>query len=105
MIQILYTILEELQKYLKRFCIEKDVPKTYGKLIADQFKLFILNMKIENGTQSLAYSDSLFDHICNMVAKELNSVGMREESNEVRTTLRELSSYGVKIKSSTTGDD
>lgn len=104
-IQILYTILEELQKYLKRFCIEKDVPKTYGKLVADQFKLFILNMKIENGTQSLAYSDSLFDHICKMVAKELNSVGMREESNEVRTTLRELSSYGVKIKSSTTGDD
>ena len=89
-VRLLNAILDEMQAYIARFRNKKEVGEIYGKLIREQFDLFISNLKIDEERLDGIYRDSLFNHICKTLAKEFEELNMRDEAFYVLDTLRKL---------------
>ena len=89
-IRLMIAILDELKSYIGRFCNKKEVGDIYGKLLREQFELFINNIKMDEERLDDIYNDSLFNHICKTLAKEFEELNMRDDAFYVQDTLRKL---------------
>ena len=55
-----------------------------GKLLMEQFELYMDSMEIESRTWRDIYKDSLFSRICKIVAHELEELGLKDNAKSVK---------------------
>lgn len=83
-IRILKAELNEIRNYLMKFCSKKELPEYMGKLLMEQFELYMDSMEIESRTWRDIYKDSLFSRICKIVAHELEELGLKDNAKSVK---------------------
>lgn len=87
-IKLLNTELEEVKKYLHKFCDKLDYQEKYGEIINSQFELFMKNVTEEDADRGDIVRDPLFNRICNVVAKELEALYQGDKADEIREMLK-----------------
>ncbi|MBR0090579.1 MAG: hypothetical protein IJP92_02655 [Lachnospiraceae bacterium] len=92
MIQLLATIVSEIKAYHAHFVTQKELNIVYGNFLYKQFNRFIEDMKSDVKHYPDLFNDSLFIYQCQMIAKELEEIGMLDEAENVENTWRKLRS-------------
>lgn len=90
-IEVLKAEINEIKKYISKFCNEKEYPEVAGRIIYEQFEKFLQSLEVEKEKMRDVYHDYLFTRTYIIVAKALEDLGMKEFAREVRNKGDELS--------------
>ncbi len=90
-LSILRAELEEIRKYLLKFCSMKELPDVMGPLMKQQFDLYLEALGEDAKRNPKVYSEYLFTRTCSLIAKAFEELGLIHDSKEIMRTARELS--------------
>lgn len=82
-IEILRVELEEIKKYLSRFCNAKELPEVMGKLVMEQFDKHMEAVALESKIHPSIYRESLFVKTCDTISSALSELGLKREANNI----------------------
>lgn len=89
-IKILEVELCEISEYIKKITDDDMYSELLGKVIMEQFDMYLDYIKYEGEKSPKIYHDYLFTRTCNIVAKFLETNGQKANAKIVRTTLRDI---------------
>ena len=89
-IQLLRAEIEEIKRYFKKFCTEKELPEVVGGLIKDQFEKYMDDMALESKVHPAIYRESLFDRTCSVIIDALEGIGWKNEARAIYKRVAEL---------------
>ena len=82
-IEMLKVEIQELKKYLANFCSAKELTELTGKLILEQFDKHLESVKLESKIHPAVYREPLFKKTCNVIANELEEIGLKREARNL----------------------
>jgi len=83
-LRIIDVSIDEIIKYVKRICSEKEISKVVGKVLKEQFEKYIANLAIENKDLEYDYYDYLYMKTCETVGKAFEDLGLYQEAAMAR---------------------
>lgn len=89
-IKILKVEVEEVIRYARAICPEKDADYEVGRLIEDQFDQFIQDIDAEKEIYPNFYGDVLFDRFATIIRKALQKLGLRKEAEDMEERVNAL---------------
>ncbi len=89
-IRLLRAIIDEIRKYLSRFCSVKELPDIMGDLLKDQFNKYLADMAFEHKSRPSLYRESLFNATCSVISKAFESLGLEDDARAVKDKVIEL---------------
>lgn len=89
-IEMLKVELEEIKKYLSRFCTVKELPEVMGKLVMEQFDKHMESVALESKVHPSIYRESLFVKTCDTIANALSELGLKKEANKIQEKVDSL---------------
>lgn len=90
-VKILKTEIEEIRGYVAKFCNDKELPVKMRDILMSQFEKFLKDLEIEKETWSDIYHDYLFTRTCDIIAKTLEDLKLKDEAKYVNEKKLELS--------------
>ena len=90
-VRILKTEIAEIEKYVTRFCGSKELPRAMKGILMGQFEKFLRDIEVEQETWSDIYHDYLFTRTCDIIAKELENLQLKDEAKYINNKKLELS--------------
>lgn len=90
-VRILRTEIKEIQDYLSRFYSEKELPLKMRDVLMAQFEKFLKDIEVEKATWSDIYHDYLFTRTCEIIAKALEELQLKDEAKYILDKKEELS--------------
>jgi hypothetical protein len=90
-VKILKTEIEEIRGYVAKFCNDKELPLKMRDILMSQFEKFLKDLEIEKETWSDIYHDYLFTRTCDIIAKTLEDLKLKDEAKYVNDKKLELS--------------
>ena len=82
-IELLKVELEEIKRYLSKFCTVKELPEVYGKIIVEQFEKHMVAVDLESKIHPTIYNESLFIKTCDTIAAALSEMGLKREARKI----------------------
>lgn len=89
-IEMLKVELEEIKKYLSKFCTVKELPEVMGKLVMDQFDKHMESVALESKIHPSIYRESLFIKTCDTISNALSELGLKKEANKIQEKVDSL---------------
>lgn len=89
-IEMFEVMLEEIYKYLSKFCSQKELPKVMGTLIAEQFEKHLESLEEESKEHSSIYKESLFGKMGDILVKTLSQLGLRQDAKKMQERISGL---------------
>ena len=89
-IEMLKVELEEIKKYLSKFCTAKELPEVMGKLIVEQFNKHLESVALESKIHPSIYRESLFVKTCDTIVTALSELGLKKEANKIQEKVDSL---------------
>ena len=89
-IEILKVELEEIKKYLSKFCTVKELPEVMGKLVMEQFDKHLDAVALESKIHPNIYRESLFVKTCDTISNALSDLGLKKEANKIQEKVDSL---------------
>lgn len=90
-VRILKTEIAEIENYVTRFCGAKELPRKMKEILMGQFEKFLRDIEVEQETWSDIYHDYLFTRTCDIIAKELENLQLKDEAKYINNKKLELS--------------
>lgn len=90
-VRILKTEINEIKNYLSRFYSAKELPNMIKKVLMEQFEKFLKDIEVEKETWADIYHDYLFTRTCEIIAKSLEELQLKEETKYILAKKEELS--------------
>lgn len=82
-IELLKVELEEIKRYLSKFCTAKELPEVFGKIIVEQFDKHMGSVELESKIHPTIYNESLFIKTCDTIAAALSDMGLKREARRI----------------------
>ena len=82
-IEILHTEIEEIKRYLSKFCTTKELPEVFGKVVEEQFEKHMQAVEVESKIHPTIYNESLFIKTCDTIATALSEMGLKREARKI----------------------
>lgn len=89
-IQIIKVELEEIKKYLLRFCDPKELPEIMVEIIKTEFEKYLADVAVEKEVRSNIYREPLFDRTCSIIEEAVRELGMRKYAEQIKKSVTEL---------------
>lgn len=89
-IEMLGVEIDEIIRYISRFCSEKELPEIAGKLIMEQFDKHLESLGIEYEENPAIYRESLFEKVCDTITNSLKNLGLIEEASKIQQSVKDL---------------
>lgn len=89
-IEMLKVELEEIKKYLSKFCTVRELPEVMGKLVMEQFDKHMESVALESKIHPSIYRESLFVKTCDTIANALSELGLKKEANRIQEKVDSL---------------
>lgn len=90
-VRILRTEIHEIKDYLSRFYSEKELPVVVKDVLMSQFEKFLKDIDVEKESWPDIYHDYLFTRTCEIIAKALEELKLKEEAKYILEKKEELS--------------
>lgn len=90
-LHILRSEIEEIRKYLCHFYSEKELPEVMGRIIKEQFEMYLADLEQNDIGHKSIYNDYLFSRTCSIIAKTFENLDLAENAKYVQNKARELS--------------
>ena len=90
-VRILRTEISEIKDYLSRFYSEKELPLAVRNVLMSQFEKFLKDISVEQESWTDIYHDYLFTRTCEIIAKSLEELQLKEDAKYVIKKKEELS--------------
>ena len=75
--------IEEIKRYLSKFCTAKELPDVFGKIILEQFDKHMVSVELESKIHPTIYNESLFIKTCDTIAAALSEMGLKREARRI----------------------
>lgn len=90
-VRILRTEIKEIKDYFSRFYSEKELPLAMKDVLMSQFEKFLVDIDVEKASWSDIYHDYLFTRTCEIIAKAMEELQLKEEAKYILSKKEELS--------------
>ena len=90
-LRILRTEIKEVEDYISRFYSEKELPVVMKDIMMSQFEKFLKDIEVEKATWKDIYHDILFTRTCEIIAKSMEELQLKDEAKYILAKKEELS--------------
>ena len=89
-VEMLKVVIEEIKRYLMRFCKKSELSEITGKIIMEQFNKHLESVALESEYQPNIYRESLFEKTGDVITNALRELHLTNDANLVQSKVKIL---------------
>lgn len=83
-IEMLKVVIEELKRYISKFCSAEEMREIVGGVIIEQFEKHLASTELERKIHPQIYQEPLFKKTCDVIIAALEDIGLKQEARKLR---------------------